>query len=337
MNETTNDNGKRERIVQDDVNSDNKNDVDTEESAGLRARTRTDNLGSKEYVPPKVWKPAETGSFFGGLNRPTAGPRHEKKLKVGENGLQLYSLGTPNGQKVTILLEELLAAGFAAEYDAWIIDISKGDQFGSDFVRANPNSKIPALLDYSDSKNSEGSREEKKVVRVFESGSILLYLAEKFGNAFLPQKERTEILNWLFWQVSSTPYLGGGFGYFYHYADQKQEHPINRYSMETKRQLDVLNRELSEKKFIIGDVYTIADMAIFPWYGQLALGRLYGEAKTFLNIEEEYPHVVRWANLLSLRPAVKRGLIVNRNFGDGPKLLERHNSSDIDSAFLESA
>ncbi|HXT08566.1 MAG TPA: glutathione-dependent disulfide-bond oxidoreductase [Roseiarcus sp.] len=280
-------------------------------------------MSDAEYVPPKVWVwNKESGGRFASINRPIAGPTHEKPLPVGRHPLQLYSLGTPNGVKVTIMLEELLAAGHAgAEYDAWLIDIGKGDQFGSGFVDINPNSKIPALLD----------RSETPPVRVFESGAILVYLAEKFG-AFLPTERarRAECLSWLFWQMGSAPFLGGGFGHFYAYAPTKIEYAIDRYAMETKRQLDVLNRRLAETRYIAGDEYTVADMAIFPWYGGTVKGWSYG-AGEFLSVQD-YTHVIRWADMLLERPAVKRGRMVNRTSGDPAKQLrERHEASDFDN------
>jgi GST-like protein len=280
-----------------------------------------------EYVPPKVWvwdeDPTKAANKFGSMNRPSAGPRHKKELAVGKHPFQLYSLATPNGQKVTILLEELLEAGVKeAEYDAWIIKIMDHDQFGSDFVDINPNSKIPALMDYSKSK--------EEPIRLFESGNILLHLAEKF-NKFLPSAKRTEVLNWLFWQMGSAPYLGGGFGHFFAYAEVKQQYPIDRFTMETKRQLDVLNRQLADNEYIAGDEYTLADIAIFPWYGKLVQGKVYGEASaTFLNVEKDYPHVMRWAKMIDERPAVKRGLIVNKSWGDDGQLPERHDASDFE-------
>jgi len=276
-----------------------------------------------EYTPPKVWtwvKP--NGGTFASINRPIAGPTHDKELPLGRHPLQLYSLATPNGVKVTILLEELLALGHAgAEYDAWLIKIGDGDQFGSGFVKVNPNSKIPALLD----------RSGPKPIRVFESGAILLYLAEKFG-AFLPQDRaaRTETLNWLFWQMGSAPYLGGGFGHFYAYAPTKIEYAIDRFAMEVKRQLDVLDRRLAESPYLAGDDYTIADIAVFPWYGALAKGWVYGAAE-FLSVQE-YRHVQRWADLNLARPAVKRGRMVNRTSGDpSEQLHERHDAGDFDT------
>ncbi|MDP2713316.1 glutathione-dependent disulfide-bond oxidoreductase [Rheinheimera sp.] len=270
------------------------------------------------YTPPKVWTwDAENGGQFASINRPVSGATHDKVLPQGKHPLQLYSLATPNGVKVSIMLEELLAAGHrAAEYDAWLISIKDGDQFGSGFVELNPNSKIPALLD-----TTTGSR-------VFESGSILLYLAEKFG-AFLPKDaaKRTEVLNWLFWQMGSAPFVGGGFGHFYAYAPEKFEYPINRYAMETKRQLDVLDKQLAKHEFVAGDEYSIADMAIWPWYGGIALNRAY-DAAEFLDTQS-YKHLMRWAKQIDQRPAVKRGCIVNRNWGDGPQLPERHSSDDF--------
>ena len=277
---------------------------------------------SKEYVPPKVWTwDKESGGRFANINRPIAGPTHEKELPVGKHPFQLYSLATPNGVKVTVMFEELLEAGHKdAEYDAWLINIGAGDQFGSGFVKVNPNSKIPALLD----------RSTNPPTRVFESGSILLYLAERFG-AFLPKEhhKRTEALNWLFWLMGSAPYLGGGFGHFYAYAPMKNEYAINRFAMETKRQLDVLNRQLADNEWIAGDEYSIADMAIAPWYGALAKGMLY-EAGEFLQ-GASYTHVVRWMDAFSARPAVIRGRKVNRAFGDpSGQLPERHDASDFD-------
>ena len=280
--------------------------------------TDTDN-----YTPPAVWswnKPS--GGTFASINRPIAGPTHEKVLPVGKHPLQLYSLGTPNGVKVTIMLEELLALGHsAAEYDAWLINISKGDQFGSGFVEINPNSKIPALMD----------RSGPTPIRVFESGSILLYLAEKFGE-FLPKDiaGRTEALNWLFWQMGSAPYLGGGFGHFYAYAPFKIEYAIDRFAMEVKRQLDVLDRRLAETQYLAGSTYTIADIAVFAWYGTVVKGWAYG-AKEFLSVHE-YTHVLRWADAILARPAVKRGRMVNKTFGDpAEQLHERHDASDFDT------
>ena len=274
-----------------------------------------------EYSPPKVWTWAKpNGGTFAGTNRPIAGPTHDKELPVGRHPLQLYSLGTPNGVKVTVMLEELLALGHAgAEYDAWLIDIGKGDQFGSGFVEINPNSKIPALVD----------RSGPTPLRVFESGSILLYLAEKF-DAFLPQDiaGRTETLNWLFWQIGSAPYLGGGFGHFYAYAPTKIEYAIDRFAMEVKRQLDVLDRHLAHHEYLAGGVYSIADIAVFPWYGGLAKGWAY-DAAEFLSVQD-YTHVQRWADAIFERPAVKRGRMVNRVRGEPfEQLRERHDASDF--------
>jgi GST-like protein len=275
-----------------------------------------------EYTPPKVWtwnKP--NGGRFASINRPIAGPTQDKELPVGRHPLQLYSLGTPNGQKVTIMLEELLALGHAgAEYDAWLIKIGDGDQFGSGFVAVNPNSKIPALVD----------RSGPQPIRVFESGAMLLYLAEKFG-VFLPKQgaARAECLSWLFWQMGSAPYLGGGFGHFYAYAPTKIEYAIDRFAMETKRQLDVLDRRLGESPYLAADAYTIADIAVWPWYGGLAKGLLYG-AGEFLSVQD-YKNVQRWADIIGERPAVKRGRIVNRLQGDpANQLHERHDASDFE-------
>ncbi|PSK87038.1 GST-like protein [Limimaricola soesokkakensis] len=275
-----------------------------------------------DYTPPKVWTwDAENGGQFAKTNRPVAGATHDAELPRGEHPFQLYSMATPNGVKVTVLFEELLEAGHSgAEYDAWLIRIGDGDQFGSEFVEINPNSKIPALLDLSGDKPQ----------RVFESGAILLHLAEKFG-AFLPKDpgQRTEALSWLFWQMGSAPYLGGGFGHFYAYAPEKFEYPINRFAMETKRQLDVLDRHLAEHEFM-ADEYSIADMAIWSWYGQLVLGRLY-DAAEFLDVES-YTHVMRWAKAIDARPAVQRGRMVNRSFGDPAlQLHERHSADDFET------
>jgi len=275
-----------------------------------------------EYVPPKIWTwDKESGGRFANINRPIAGSTHDKDLPIGKHPLQLYSLGTPNGVKVTVMLEELLAAGHGgAEYDAWLIKIGDGDQFSSGFVDANPNSKIPALVDHS----------ADKPIRVFESGAILIYLAEKFG-AFLPTETaaRAETLSWLMWQMGSTPFLGGGFGHFYAYAPTKQEYPINRYAMEVKRQLDVLDRQLATNEYIAGADYSIADMAIWPWYGALAKGLVY-DAGEFLQVQE-YKNVQRWTDQLAERPAVKRGRMVNRVMGDpASQLHERHDASDFD-------
>lgn len=277
---------------------------------------------NSSYSPPKVWTwNSNSGGQFANVNRPYAGATHEKPLPVGRHPLQLYSLATPNGIKVTIMLEELLALGYKeAEYDAWLIRISEGDQFSSGFVAANPNSKIPVLIDYSG----------EKPIRIFESGSILLYLADKFHH-FLPQDsgQRTETLNWLFWQMGSAPYVGGGFGHFYVYAPEKFEYAINRFTMETKRQLDVLERQLTEHTFISGEDYTIADMAIWPWYGALVRGDLYNAAE-FLSVSD-YPQLLRWASLISNREAVRRGSRVNKVWGDEAlQLAERHDSADLD-------
>ncbi|WP_426955576.1 glutathione-dependent disulfide-bond oxidoreductase [Muricoccus radiodurans] len=279
--------------------------------------------GSSEYNPPAVWSwDKASGGRFANINRPIAGPTHEKELPVGRHPLQLYSQGTPNGVKVTVMLEELLALGHqGAEYDAWLIRIGEGEQFSTGFVAVNPNSKIPALLD----------RGGPTPVRVFESGAILLYLAEKFA-AFLPETgaQRAECLSWLFWQMGSAPYLGGGFGHFYAYAPTKMEYPINRFSMETKRQLDVLDRRLAEAEYLAGSDYTIADMAVWPWYGGLVKGWLYGAAE-FLDVQS-YKHVQRWADLIGERPAVKRGRMVNRTQGEpGSQLWERHDSADFET------
>ena len=275
------------------------------------------------YEPPKVWTwNKESGGRFANINRPIAGPTHERELPVGRHPLQLYSLATPNGVKVTVMLEELLALGHeGAEYDAWLIDISKGDQFGSGFVAVNPNSKIPALMD----------RSGAEPIRVFESGSILLYLAEKFG-AYLPKdlKTRTECLSWLFWQMGSTPFLGGGFGHFYAYAPTKMEYPIDRFAMEAKRQLDVLDRRLADNEYLAGNEYTLADMSVWPWYGALAKGLIYN-AGEFLSVQD-YKHVLRWTNQIAGRPAVNRGRMVNRTFGEpSSQLHERHDASDFET------
>ncbi|MBI6630312.1 glutathione-dependent disulfide-bond oxidoreductase [Pontibaca salina] len=275
------------------------------------------------YTPPKVWTwDNESGGRFASTNRPIAGPTHDKELPVGKHPFQLYSLATPNGVKVTIMFEELLELGHdQAEYDAWLIKIGDGDQFSSGFVNVNPNSKIPALMDNSTTPPT----------RVFESGAILLYLAERFG-AFLPTepRARTECLSWLFWQMGSAPFLGGGFGHFYAYAPEPLEYPIDRYAMETKRQLDVLDRDLAENDYIGGSEYTIADMAIWPWYGQLVLGRLY-DAATFLDAGS-YKNVLRWAQQIDKRPAVQRGRMVNRTFGEPEmQLHERHDASDFET------
>lgn len=280
-------------------------------------------MSEPEYTPEKVWTwDKDNGGKFASINRPIAGPTHEKELPIGEHPLQLYSLATPNGVKVTIMLEELLAKGHAgAEYDAWLIDIGEGDQFGSGFVDVNPNSKIPALMDHS----------SDSPTRVFESGSILVYLAEKFGE-FLPTEpaQRAETLSWLFWQMGSGPYVGGGFGHFYAYAPVKIKYAIDRFAMETKRQLDVLDRRLADNEYIAGDAYTIADMAIYPWYGALVRGTAY-DAAEFLQVHT-YKNLLRWADLIEQREAVQRGKIVNCTWGDADKQLrERHSASDIDA------
>ncbi len=276
------------------------------------------------YTPPKVWTwDTESGGRFANINRPIAGPTHDKELPVGKHPLQLYSLATPNGVKVTLMLEELLALGHSgAEYDAWLINIGAGDQFSSGYVEINPNSKIPVMADHG---------VEGEPLRIFESASILFYLAEKFG-AFLPTdlRQRTETMNWVMWQMGSAPYLGGGFGHFYAYAPEKWEYPINRFAMEVKRQLDVLDRNLATREFIIGEQYTIADMAIWPWYGALAKGLLYDSAE-FLAVHE-YKHVNRWADQINARPAALRGKMVNRTWGDpAGQLFERHDASDFET------
>ncbi|NND81763.1 MAG: glutathione-dependent disulfide-bond oxidoreductase [Gammaproteobacteria bacterium] len=282
---------------------------------------------AKEYSPPKVWKwNEESGGKFAQINRPIAGATHDKDLPMGKHPLQLYSLATPNGVKVTVLLEELLALGESgAEYDAHIINIMEGDQFSSGFVAVNPNSKIPALMDHS----------SNPPVRLFESGAIMLYLAEKFGH-FVPQSgpERAECLSWLFWQMGSAPFLGGGFGHFYAYAPEKLEYPIDRYAMEVKRQLDVLDRTLAERQFLCGDNYNISDMANYAWYGTLVIHGLY-EAREFLQVDD-YKNVARWATEIDQRPAVQRGLRVNRAWGpEETRVLERHSAADIDETFAE--
>ena len=280
---------------------------------------------SSPYVPPPVWswKQGSSGGRFANINRPTAGATHDKDLPVGRHPLQLYSLATPNGVKVTVMLEELLALGHAgAEYDAWLVRINEGEQFGSGFVAVNPNSKIPALLDLGG----------PKPVRVFESGAILLYLAEKFGGAFVPAggAERAECLSWLFWQMGSAPFLGGGFGHFYAYAPEKIEYAIDRYAMEVKRQLDVLDRRLAESEYLAGDAYTVADMAVWPWYGTMVKGQLY-EAGEFLQVEA-YANVLRWTDRIAARPAVRRGRMVNRTWGQpSSQLHERHAAEDFET------
>jgi GSH-dependent disulfide-bond oxidoreductase len=278
-------------------------------------------MSDPTYTPPKVWtwdKPS--GGTFAAINAPTAGARTDQALPQGKHPFQLHSLATPNGVKVTILLEELLDAGFSAEYDAWPIDIGKGDQFSSGFVAVNPNSKIPALWDLSG----------PDPVRLFESGSILVHLADKFG-AFLPAAgpARTEVMNWLFWQMGSAPFVGGGFGHFYQYAPEKYEYPINRYAMETKRQMDVLDQRLAQSPYVAGPEYSIADMAIWPWYGNIALGRAYGDAATFLDCAR-YTHLMDWAHRIDARPAVKRGRMVNRTWGaETEQVPERHSAADF--------
>lgn len=276
-------------------------------------------MSDSSYTPPAVWTwDSQNGGEFANVNRPIAGATHDKTLPQGEHRFQLYSLATPNGVKVTMMFEELLEKGVhGAQYDAYLIDINKGDQFGSDFVGLNPNSKIPALFDVKENQ------------RVFESGSILLYLAELFG-VFLPTEpaKRVETLNWLFWQMGSAPFLGGGFGHFYSYAPEKYQYPIDRYAMETKRQLDVLNKQLADNEYIAGDEYTIADMAIWPWYGVLVQGKLY-DAAAFLDVAS-YTHVVRWADQILARPAVQRGRMVNRSWGEPKEQLhERHSADDF--------
>ena len=279
-------------------------------------------MADPTYTPPEVWAPdTENGGRFASINRPTAGAREDKELPVGEHDFQLYSLATPNGVKAGIMLEELLEAGHSgAEYDAWTISISDGDQFGSGFVDLNPNSKIPTLLD----------RSGPEPIRVFESGAILLHLAEKFG-AFLPaDTTRAEVLSWLFWQVGSAPFIGGGFGHFYAYAPEKFEYPINRYAMETKRLFDVADKRLSQSEYLGGKDYTIADIASWPWLSPFVTGGIYGEARKFLSIRE-YTHVERWVKQIAERPAVRRGRIVNKTWGeDNEQLSERHSSSDFD-------
>ena len=275
------------------------------------------------YVPPKIWTNKASGGRFEKINRPVAGATHERPLPAGKHPLQLYSLATPNGVKVTVMLEELLALGHkAAEYDAWLVKINDGEQFGSGFVAVNPNSKIPALLD----------RSGAEPVRVFESAAILMHLSEKFGGAFLPtaQPARAECLSWLFWQMGAAPYLGGGFGHFYAYAPTKIEYAIDRYAMEVKRQMDVLDRRLAEAPYLAGDEYTLADIAVWPWYGALAKGLLYSSGE-FLQVNE-YTHVLRWTEEIAQRPAVKRGRMVNRTWGDpASQLHERHDASDFDT------
>ena len=283
-----------------------------------------DDDAPRGYVPPPVWTwTKESGGRFAKINRPVAGATHERELPVGRHPLQLYSVATPNGVKVTVMLEELLALGHAgAEYDAWLVRINEGEQFGSGFVAINPNSKIPALVD----------RSGPEPVRVFESGAILLYLAEKFGGAFLPAsgRARAECLSWLFWQMGAAPFLGGGFGHFYAYAPEKIEYAIDRYAMEVKRQLDVLDQRLAESAYLAGDDYTVADIAVWPWYGALAKGQLYGSGE-FLQVHE-YVNVIRWADGIAKRPAVRRGRMVNRTSGQpSSQLRERHDASDFET------
>ncbi|MGA1294315.1 MAG: glutathione-dependent disulfide-bond oxidoreductase [Burkholderiaceae bacterium] len=295
----------------------NRSELDAKDSSTTKA----------DYQPPKVWTwNKANGGRFANINRPIAGPTHEADLPVGVHPLQLYSLGTPNGVKVTVMLEELLALGYSgAEYDAWPIRIGEGEQFGTGFVEINPNSKIPALVD----------RSGEKPVAVFESAAILFYLAEKFS-VFLPSDhpERSQCLSWLFWQMGSAPYLGGGFGHFYAYAPSKMEYPIDRFTMEVKRQMDVLDRLLADQAFIVGDSYSIADIAIWPWYGQLVLGRLYGAAE-FLDVES-YTHLLRWARDIGARPAVQRGRLVNKLTGDSDtQVPERHSEADFKGKRLD--
>jgi GSH-dependent disulfide-bond oxidoreductase len=296
-------------------------------SLTMSTDTHSETTAEVVYTPPQVWKyESSEGSKFT-MNRPTAGERFERELPKGDHPIQLYSLATPNGQKVTIMLEELIEIGKDAEYDAWPINIMKEDQFGNEFVSINPNSKIPAM------KITDGTTDEP--LNLFESGSIILHLAEKY-DAFIPKdiNKRAQTLNWLFWQMGSGPYLGGGFGHFFAYADVKIKYAIDRFTMESKRQLDVLDKHLANNKYMVGDEYTIADIAIFPWYGGLVLGRLYPNSKTFLNVDEEYPNVIRWATEIDARPAVKRGKVVNKVFGD-VQLAERHSPKDFDNIVLE--
>ena len=282
-------------------------------------------MADPTYTPPEVWTNTESGGKFAGINRPTAGAREQRDLPVGEHPFQLYSSATPNGVKAGIMFEELLEAGHEAEYDAWYIGISDGDQFSSGFVEVNPNSKIPALLD----------RSGAELVRVFESGAILLHLAEKFG-AFLPtDATRAEVLSWLFWQVGSAPFIGGGFGHFYAYAPEKYEYPINRYAMETKRLFDVADRRLADSEYLGGNGYTVADIATFPWFAPFVLGGIYGEARKFLSIHE-YANVERWVKQIAQRPAVRRGRLVNKAWGDdeAEQLRERHSAADFEGKKL---
>ena len=282
-------------------------------------------MANPTYTPPEVWTNTESGGQFASINRPTAGARKERELPVGEHPFQLYSSATPNGVKASVMLEELLEAGHDAEYDAWYIGISDGDQFASGFVDVNPNSKIPALVD----------RSGPEPVRVFESGAILLHLAEKFG-AFLPTgTARAEVLSWLFWQVGSAPFIGGGFGHFYAYAPEKYEYPINRYAMETKRLFDVADQRLADSEYLGGGDYTVADIAVFPWFAPFVLGGIYGEARNFLSIHE-YANVERWVKQIAERPAVRRGRIVNKTWGDdeATQLRERHSAADFEGKKL---
>jgi len=277
-------------------------------------------MADPTYTPPEVWTYSENGGKFAGINRPTAGAREERDLPVGEHAFQLYSLATPNGVKAGIMLEELLEAGHDAEYDAWTIQISDGDQFTSGFVEVNPNSKIPALLD----------RSGPEPARVFESGAILMHLAEKFGALLPTDRTRAEVLSWLFWQVGSAPFIGGGFGHFYAYAPEKYEYPINRYAMETKRLFDVANQRLAQSEYLGGKDYTIADIATWPWLSPFVLGGIYGEARQFLSIHE-YEHVERWVRQIAERPAVRRGRLVNKTWGEeDEQLRERHSAADFD-------
>jgi GSH-dependent disulfide-bond oxidoreductase len=318
--------------------NDNHDEDDTTESPPQKKLKETPATTTTTYTPAKVWNYQGTSGSQMSMNRPDSGARFDRELPIGKHPIQLYSLATPNGQKVTIMLEELIEAGVVAsaaapngnvlEYDAWYIDImTKTDQFGSDFVQINPNSKIPAMCVYE----KDDTNKDKEPLRLFESASIVLYLAEKF-HKFLPTNDdnpqkRLSTMNWVFWLHGSAPYLGGGFGHFYTYATVKQEYPIERFTMETKRQLDVLEKNLIGKAYMIGDDYTIADITIWPWYGNLVLGRLYGDAATFLNVEQEYPNLLRWAKDMDSRPGVKRGRLVNRNDG----LLNRHAASDFDT------
>jgi GSH-dependent disulfide-bond oxidoreductase len=314
--------------------------ADATATASSGTATSTSTVGTTmmvDYTPPAVWRYESSEGSKMTMNRPTAGARTEKALPRGVHPIQLYSLGTPNGQKVTILLEELLELGVqAAEYDAWLVDIMDGDQFGSEFVDLNPNSKIPAMRIYDDRDDKDPS---SPPLQLFESGSILLHLAERFDNdrhPFLPKALRTEILNWLFWSIGSAPFVGGGFGHFFTYANVKQKYPIDRYTMETKRQLDVLNRQLAVHKYMVGETYTLADIAIFPWWGRLVLDKVYAGAAVFLDVHNDYPHVMRWAETISARPAVRRGLLVNCPWAKGG-LKERHNASDFEKEELSSS